>query len=612
MDKKPNCYSYLRFSSPEQQTGDSIRRQTEAAEKWAKENGFTLDDNLKMEDRGLSAYHGKNAESGAALGSFLESIKAGAVPIGSILLVESLDRLSRAEVKNAQVQFMQILQAGVDIVTMADGKHYSWASLDELQLILSIFIMSRAHEESLRKSQRVGAAWRNKHRLARERNVPVTAQMPAWLELDRESNSIQIIPERAELVKRIFQMALSGHGVSVIANKLNEEKIPSWGRSKYWQNGYINKILSNGTVYGLYRPSTKRDVKLEPIEGYYPVVIDKATFDQAKYEMKSRVLGAGRTGKVSNLFTHLVFCGYCGNSAVHDNKGFSPKGGQYLSCHKAKAKVDCVHKTLLNYPALEEAFLTYCREVDISVILGSGKGSAEIQALQMELASLEARIDALNSEINGTMATLGKIANESMIERLAIQLDSLGVELDAAQARKNELENLINTLSLPVNDVISHLSSVLDYHEILGKAEDEEKIALRLKLKHAIAKLVRRITIYPDGLQGGLPRYGDNNEGIVVERYEESESYKKYPDLMEVMRHEYDEKTTGRNNAAFIVIFRNGHSRLFKWDANNRRFTQEMSDAFGKQYFGIPIEDGVKIDVFASKGSSFLQEKKQS
>jgi hypothetical protein len=52
-------------------TGDSVRRQTEAAERWASENGFTLDDSLKMEDLGLSAFHGKNIEPDAALGSFL-------------------------------------------------------------------------------------------------------------------------------------------------------------------------------------------------------------------------------------------------------------------------------------------------------------------------------------------------------------------------------------------------------------------------------------------------------------------------------------------------------------------------------------------------------------
>jgi hypothetical protein len=136
--------------------------------------------------------------------------------------------------------------------------------------------------------------------------------------------------------------------------------------------------VTNGAVYGLYRPHTKKqDVKLEPIEGYYPVVIEKATFDQTKYEMKSRILGGGRIGKVSNLFTHLAFCGYCGNAATHHNKGEGSKGGQYLSCGRAKAKAGCSHVTLMTTRAMEEAFLTYCREVDISAILGSGKESAE-------------------------------------------------------------------------------------------------------------------------------------------------------------------------------------------------------------------------------------------
>lgn len=31
----PKCYSYIRFSRPEQMRGDSLRRQGEAADKWA-------------------------------------------------------------------------------------------------------------------------------------------------------------------------------------------------------------------------------------------------------------------------------------------------------------------------------------------------------------------------------------------------------------------------------------------------------------------------------------------------------------------------------------------------------------------------------------------------
>ncbi len=37
------AYSYRRFSSPQQATGDSIRRQTENSVAWCKRNKVTLD-----------------------------------------------------------------------------------------------------------------------------------------------------------------------------------------------------------------------------------------------------------------------------------------------------------------------------------------------------------------------------------------------------------------------------------------------------------------------------------------------------------------------------------------------------------------------------------------
>lgn len=39
-------YSYLRFSDPKQANGASIARQTERAEKWAKDHGMALDDGV--------------------------------------------------------------------------------------------------------------------------------------------------------------------------------------------------------------------------------------------------------------------------------------------------------------------------------------------------------------------------------------------------------------------------------------------------------------------------------------------------------------------------------------------------------------------------------------
>jgi hypothetical protein len=57
----PIAHSYIRFSTPEQAKGDSLRRQTELAEAYCRRNGLTLDTTLMLRDLGLSAFRGKNA-----------------------------------------------------------------------------------------------------------------------------------------------------------------------------------------------------------------------------------------------------------------------------------------------------------------------------------------------------------------------------------------------------------------------------------------------------------------------------------------------------------------------------------------------------------------------
>ncbi|SFM30692.1 recombinase family protein [Methylobacterium pseudosasicola] len=122
----PVAYSYIRMSRPEQLRGDSLRRQLEAARKWAVGRGIELDEGLR--DIGVSAYRGKNRTEGA-LGAFLSMVEDGRVARGSYLVMESLDRLSREAVVEALPRFMDIVNAGVTIVTLIDGQEYSKARL---------------------------------------------------------------------------------------------------------------------------------------------------------------------------------------------------------------------------------------------------------------------------------------------------------------------------------------------------------------------------------------------------------------------------------------------------------------------------------------------------
>ena len=121
----PKVYSYTRWSTPEQAKGDSGRRQSSAAEAWAAERGMVLDTALAISDEGVSAYRGANVGEDRGLGRFIYACQQGLVERGSILLVENLDRLSRAEPLTAQHQFMGVVLQGVTIVTLQDGQEYS-------------------------------------------------------------------------------------------------------------------------------------------------------------------------------------------------------------------------------------------------------------------------------------------------------------------------------------------------------------------------------------------------------------------------------------------------------------------------------------------------------
>src|SRR4051812_100768 len=121
------AFSYLRFSEPRQQWGDSERRQVKLTEDYCRRKGLTLDESLRLTDRGVSAHHSANAETGR-LGVFLDEVKAGRVPSGSTLIIENLDRLSRDQTLKALNLFTCILEAGLTIVTLSPEREYTYAT----------------------------------------------------------------------------------------------------------------------------------------------------------------------------------------------------------------------------------------------------------------------------------------------------------------------------------------------------------------------------------------------------------------------------------------------------------------------------------------------------
>src|ERR1043166_5012432 len=157
--RPPIAVSYLRFSTPDQRKGDSLRRQTDATEKWCQRKGIPLDEDISCTDAGRSAFKGAHRSDKAALGQFLDTVRAGKVPRGSYLIIENLDRLSREEERTALRLWLDILDAGINIVQLHPETEFRHERSDMTDIIRAIIELSRGHCESRMKSVRTAANW---------------------------------------------------------------------------------------------------------------------------------------------------------------------------------------------------------------------------------------------------------------------------------------------------------------------------------------------------------------------------------------------------------------------------------------------------------------------
>src|SRR5437879_3718410 len=115
------AYSYIRMSTDKQLSGDSLRRQREASENYAKVHSLELVDSLDgrdLRDIGVSGFKGANSKKGV-LSVFLGHLNAGKIDVNSVLLIESFDRLSRDDVFDAFSLFSSILNKGIEIITLS-------------------------------------------------------------------------------------------------------------------------------------------------------------------------------------------------------------------------------------------------------------------------------------------------------------------------------------------------------------------------------------------------------------------------------------------------------------------------------------------------------------
>jgi DNA invertase Pin-like site-specific DNA recombinase len=470
------AYSLIRFSSWKQAKGQSQRRQAEWSAAWCAKHGCRLDESLRW-DKPVSAFRGANRSKGA-LAAFLEMVQVGRVAKGSILLVESLDRLSREQVDEAFVLFQGILKAGIDIVTMAPERHYTKESIGDIVGILEpLVIMSRANEESALKSDRIADIWEQRRQGALKRK-PMNGIGPAWLRL--VAGHWQPVPERVAVVCRIYQLAIDGHGLHAIAQTLNREKVPTFGRGPEWHYSYVGLILRNRAAVGEMQPHQVQDGKRVPtgkaIANYFPAAVDEHTFYLAAAALEGRKNQKGPRGKhVRNLFTGILRDARDGCTLVTVSESDQNRTIKLVSSGGQRGRPGSCCRTF-PYGVFEGAVLQMLKELKAADVMpGNRNGAAaEATALTARLQALDHRINRLNAELkaDGDFDLGLRLLRELEAEKkdASTQLEKKKAEAATAEA-----------------EVLGETQALID---LLASVKGKELLALRTKIKGRIRQLV--------------------------------------------------------------------------------------------------------------------------
>lgn len=408
------AYSYVRMSTRKQLRGDSLRRQLERSKAFADEHSLLLDDSLQ--DLGVSAWKGRNFKTGA-LGRFLTMVENGQIPKGSYLLIESLDRLSREAVPDALTLFMAIINAGIVIATLGEDRQvYSRDRLngDWTKLIIGLSVMSRGHEESQTKSERISAVAKRKREQAREGKGHITSITPGWIDAKRiDANRYEFtLNHNAETVKAIYEMATRGLGATVIARKLNADGVPAFKSKDGWYQSVIKAMLTRHDVIGAFQPHRIVDGKRvpdgDPIADYFPAAIDKDLFLRVQ-AMRNNPGKPGRKGNTfANLFTGLCHCMHCGGSmTMKMSRVKGNENGRYLVCSNYVRGHRCTDgRRHFRYETLETAVLDHVKELNLAESLAARQRNADNDDVDSHVAALRLDLDEVTRKEQRLLAAL--------------------------------------------------------------------------------------------------------------------------------------------------------------------------------------------------------------
>lgn len=295
MTKARRVLGYARVSSAEQALGTSLADQQDVIRRFAESKGADV---TRFYVEAESAIHEK-IEKRDQMRALLADVRRG-----DLILCDKLDRWSRdPEFTYGSVR--KILAAGASFYAVGDACDPSTPEGDTMLGFRVLF----AREEHKRIKQRM-VGTRN---LLQSKGYYAVGVAPLGYRRNEEAkdrlqrNVLIVVPEEAELVRRIFREYVGGKSMT----RLAEEYSLTLDRVKdmLHRRTYLGEVQAPPS-----RPGAKDG---EWIKGHHEPIIDYTLWEKVQATIAKRTLGGPRArGSLSETSTWILRdvarCGYCG------------------------------------------------------------------------------------------------------------------------------------------------------------------------------------------------------------------------------------------------------------------------------------------------------------
>lgn len=427
-----------------------------------------IQDNPDWEMAGIYADEGISGTSLKKRTQFNKMITACKRGHIDLIITKSLSRFARNTVDCLDT--VRLLKAnGIGVYFEKENINTLTESSEFLITLFSGF--AQAESESLSKN----VAW-GKQKSAEAGKV--TFQYKKMLGYRKGADGQpEIVPEEAEIIRRIYHRYLDGCTLGKIKRELEEDGVPTAQGVERWSPSIIHNILTNEKYIGdallqktYVTDCINKKVKknrgertMYYVENSHPAIVSRDLFNQVQQEMtrrssKRKVLqksGKTELGKYSGKYalTELLVCGECGSPYKRVTWA---RNGKKRIVWRCVSRLEfgtkyCQHSPTLDEGKLHSAILAAMneyaairQEVCPDVLAMAEEARQALSQAGARLLQLKKRMDAVSREqsdvLDRLLVNMADTELNARMKALTDEKESLKTQIADAQQAEVDLE----------------------------------------------------------------------------------------------------------------------------------------------------------------------------